>query len=129
MVTWVLIAASAAASAGLTNPSSRTIVSVTVLESGELAPQDVGIDPPGRCKGYRPTGQQVQRWFRAARRVPVSSWLEMDRSQCWARGTLKTADGKSYRWDLDQAGLGTITLTPTVGYYYKGKALPFKVGY
>ena len=98
MVIWVL---SAAALAGVNRPEPLKIVSVTILESGHLAPEDVGIDAPDRCKFYHPTRQQVLRWFTHARRVAVATWMELDRPQCWARGMLTTADGKSYRWDLD----------------------------
>ena len=95
----------------------------------------IGIDPEpqreypsGYCKRFDLNSRQVIAWFSKARRVPVAKTIEADRSPCFARGTLHTATGGPYRWELDQAGLGTIIRPAADNIYFLGRELPFKVG-
>jgi hypothetical protein len=109
-------------------PAPLRVAAVTVTAVGQADPANAGTDPPGRCRPFRPTAREVLAWFRAARRVPVAATVEADRSQCLARGVLTAGDGRRYRWELDQAGLAAVTLSPTASAYFLGRALPFRVG-
>ncbi|MDE1147575.1 MAG: hypothetical protein PW843_13315 [Azospirillaceae bacterium] len=50
---------------------------------------------------------------------------ELDWTQCFAKGTLTTADGKTYTWDLDRSGRGQVHVSGEVSAYLSGAELPF----
>ena len=124
MVIFALLMASHATSVD-TKPVR--IVSVEVVEIAVALSQNAGIDKPDRCKAYRPSAQQVLMWFNAARPVQAATALESDQSQCLARGTLRTSNGRRYRWELDQAGIGIIDKPAGKSQYFSGHPLPFRV--
>lgn len=86
------------------------IRSVAVVRSGYA----VGpvTDPSLRCSTFRPTAAQVRAYLTRARRVPdfPSADATIDMVPCRARGTVRFADGRRGRWEVEQARFGNITM-------------------
>lgn len=70
-------------------------------------------DPAFRCADFRPSATQIRRYLEKARRVPdyQSADATIDMVPCRARGTVRFADGRTGRWEVEQARFGNITVT------------------
>lgn len=102
---------------------SFRIASVGVTQTGIASPRQPGY-PLDRCKSFRPNARQVSAWFKSAHRVSVAATIEADREQCVARGTLRTIDGRSYKWEIDQAGLAVVVIPTADNLYFMGREFP-----
>jgi hypothetical protein len=107
-------------------PQSFDIRSVKVEKDAQWRSDPNGHQTPEQCARFHLTGHAALRWFRRAHEVTQHDWLErLDWTQCSASGTLSTADGHVYPWELDESGRAEIRLSPTVSVYLSGPELPF----
>lgn len=88
-------------------PTSIRIRSVTRDAIWHADP--IGQQAPESCAGFRLSSRAALHWFTRAREVAQHEWLhELDWTQCSAEGTLHTSDGRTFRWELDQAGRASV---------------------
>ena len=107
-------------------PTSLRIRSVTVTRDA-IWHADPGQQTPASCADFRLSGGAALRWFTQAREVAQHEWLhELDWTQCSAEGTLRTSDGRTLKWELDQAGRARIIVSPTVSVLLGGPELPMR---
>ena len=108
-------------------PTSLRIRSVTVTREAIWHADPNGQQTPASCAGFRLSDQAALRWFNQAREVAQHEWLhELDWTQCSAEGTLRTSDGRTLTWELDQAGRARIIVSPTVSVFLGGPELPMR---
>jgi len=108
-------------------PTSIRIRSVTVTRDAIWNADPNGRQTPESCAGFRLSNWAALRWFTRAREVPRHEWLhELDWTQCSAEGTLRTSDGRTFRWELDQAGRARIIVSPTASVFLGGPELPIR---
>ena len=108
-------------------PTSIRIRSVTVTRDAIWHVDPNGWQTPKSCAGFRLSGRAALRWFTRAREVARHEWLhEFDWTQCSAEGTLRTGDGRTFRWELDQAGRARIVVSPTASVFLGGPELPMR---
>ncbi len=107
-------------------PTSFSVQSVLVTADGQWHADPNGRQTPAQCARFHLSRPAALRWFEQSHEVTERDWLEqLDWTQCAARGTLVTGDGRHYGWELDQAGRGRVILSPTVSVYLGGRELPF----
>ena len=107
-------------------PQSFAVRQVSVLTSGQWRPDPNGHETAADCRRFRPTSAAMLRWFARSREVSKQAWLEeLDWTQCSAGGTLVTDRGRTYRWEVDQAGRAQVTIDANVTVYLGGRDLPF----
>jgi hypothetical protein len=107
-------------------PRSFDIRSVKVEKDGQWRSDPNGHQTQEQCARFHLSADSAMRWFRRAREVTQHDWLErLDWTQCSASGTLPTADGHVYPWELDESGRAEIRLSSTVSVYLSGPELPF----
>ena len=86
------------------------IRSVTIEQSGYAATpvREPGLD----CATFRPSAAQIRAYLGKAKRVPdyQSADATIDMVPCKARGTVRFADGRRGRWEVEQARFGNITV-------------------
>ena len=123
----ILVLLAALMPAGLAaRPTSLRIRSVTVTRDA-IWHADPGQQTPASCADFRLSGGAALRWFTQAREVAQHEWLhELDWTQCSAEGTLRTSDGRTLKWELDQAGRARIIVSPTVSVLLGGPELPMR---
>ncbi len=118
ILTAALLAAAAGAAA---MPTSFRVVSARVARSGVYRAGPVSAQTPAECARFALSNRAALRYFARAREVDEHTWREaLDWTPCSAAGTLRTGDGKTYRWAIDQSGRTTITVTGRVAVYLDG---------
>ncbi|TWB16641.1 hypothetical protein FBZ89_11351 [Nitrospirillum amazonense] len=107
-------------------PTSFVIKRVHVEQAGIWQEKSDGDETRERCARFHLSDKAATRWFAKAKEVTEHAWREeLDWTQCFAKGTLTTADGKTYAWDLDRSGRGQVKVSDTVSTYLSGPELPF----
>ena len=108
-------------------PTSLGIRGVTVTRDAIWHADPNGQQTPESCAGFRLSSRAALRWFTRAREVAQHQWLhELDWTQCSAEGTLRTSDGRTLKWELDQAGRARIIVSPTAFVFLGGPELPMR---
>ncbi|HEY0205424.1 MAG TPA: hypothetical protein VGC15_14870, partial [Acetobacteraceae bacterium] len=106
-------------------PTSLDIRGVTVTRDAIWHADPNGRQTPESCAGFRLSSRAALRWFTRAREATQHEWLhELDWTQCSAEGTLHTSDGRTLKWELDQAGRARIIVSPTAFVFLGGPELP-----
>lgn len=106
-------------------PVSFRVFSAHVGSSGVFSAEPASGQKPADCARFRLSDRAALRYFAAAREVDEHRWREaLDWTQCSAAGTLRTGDGKTYRWTIDQSGRGLITVAAHVAVYLDGPEFP-----
>ncbi|MEC4593989.1 hypothetical protein VPG91_23520 [Nitrospirillum amazonense] len=122
LVTLLLVAQASAQA----KPTSFVIKRVHVEQAGLWQEKSDGDETRERCARFHLSDKAATRWFAKAKEVTEHAWREeLDWTQCFAKGTLTTADGKTYAWDLDRSGRGQVKVSDTVSTYLSGPELPF----
>ncbi|TWB48824.1 hypothetical protein [Nitrospirillum viridazoti] len=122
LVTLLLVAQAPAQA----KPTSFVIKRVHVEQAGIWQEKSDGDETRERCARFHLSDKAATRWFAKAKEVTEHAWREeLDWTQCFAKGTLTTADGKTYAWDLDRSGRGQVKVSDTVSTYLSGPELPF----
>ena len=107
-------------------PQSFAVRQVSVLAAGQWRPDPNGHETAEECRRFRPTSAAMLRWFARSREVSRQAWLEqLDWTQRSASGTLVTDRGRTYCWQVDQAGRAEVTIDAGVSVYLCGRELPF----
>ncbi len=102
-------------------PTSFRVVAAHVERSGVFSAKAADGQTPAQCARFRLSDRAALRYFARAREVDEHTWREaLDWTPCSALGTLRTGDGKTYRWAIDQSGRGLITVTPHVAVFLDG---------
>lgn len=102
-------------------PVSFRVVAAHVVRSGVFSAAPANGQTPADCARFRLSDRAALRYFASAREVDEHRWREaLDWTQCSAVGTLRTGDGKTYRWTIDQSGRGLITVTAQVAVFLDG---------
>jgi len=110
---------------------SRGVENLTIDESGRSGRSD-SIE---KCKNFKPTEQQIKRFF--SRAVPVERHFVVDdwHSPCYADGTISFAGGGAGKWRLYSSGTAILfwSFGEDVVYLYNGRnngwSDPFECGY
>ena len=107
-------------------PQSFAVKEVRVTVTGQWRADPNGHETAAQCAAFHPTPTALLRWFAASREVSRQQWLEeLDWTQCSASGILLTDRGRTYRWELDQAGRARVAIDANVSVYLGGRELPF----
>ena len=118
----VLLGAASAVSA---MPAAFRVVVAHVAEQGVFSAKPGGGQTPAQCARFRLSDRAALRYFARAREVDEHRWREqLDWTQCSAAGALRTGDGKTYRWTIDQSGRGLIAVTSQVSVFLDGPEFP-----
>ncbi|QYE36504.1 hypothetical protein KZX46_11595 [Polymorphobacter sp. PAMC 29334] len=123
MVVRIALAAVAltVAAGAVAMPVSFRVVSAHVVHTGVFSAEPANGQTPAQCARFHLSDRAALRYFVKAREVDEHRWREaLDWTQCSAAGTLRTGDGKSYGWTIDQSGRGLITVTANVSVYLDG---------
>ncbi len=106
---------------------SFTIERVTVAQEGQWHPDPNWQQTPELCARLQLSAIAGLGWFRQAREVSRQVWLhELDCTQCSVSGTLRTRDGRTLPWELDQSGRGRVAITSELSAYFAGPELPLR---
>ena len=115
-----------ASSPAIAGPHSFCADAVKVTEAGHWSPNRYGADTRQHCARFRPSDAEVKRWFKRARVVTKSYWLEQTEwTQCSATGTALSR-GQAYTWFLDQSGRGSVSPPRKEDVYLSGPELAFR---
>ena len=108
-------------------PMSLGIRGVTVTRDEIWHGDPNGQQTPESCAGFRLSSRAGLRWFMRAREVTRHQWLhELDWTQCSAERTLRTSDGRTLKWELDQAGRARSIVSPVASVFLGGPELPMR---
>ncbi len=114
----VLLGAATALSA---MPATFRVVSAHVVRDGLFSRAPDQGQTPAECGRFKLSDRAALRYFVHAREVDEHRWREaLDWTQCSAAGTLRTGDGKTYHWTIDQSGRGLIAVTDKVSVFLDG---------
>ncbi len=127
LVSALMATAAAAFEDAVARPVSFTIERVTVAQEGQRRPDPNGHQTPQLCARFHLSGTAGLRWFRQAHEVSRQVWLhELDWMQCSVSGRLRTRDGRTLPWELDQSGRGRVAITSELSAYFAGPELPLR---
>lgn len=87
--------------------TSREIKEVKILHSGITHNPDIRIQQ--ECKKFKPTIQQIKRFFNKAYPVPRSFGAHDRYSPCYADGTIIFEKFGMVTWSITSGGVGTIS--------------------
>ena len=128
LVAMLLAIAGAVPEDAVARPVSFTIERVAVAQEGQWRPDPNGQQTPELCARCQLSATAGLRWFRRAREVSRQVRLHdyLDWTQCSVSGTLRTRDGRTLPWELDQSGRGRVPITSELSVYFAGPELPLR---
>lgn len=91
------------------NCHARTVTNIEIKAVGMNNSNDKNA--AGACKQFRPTKNQIVRFFNKAYPVEAHMLTEERYSSCYAEGKLDFSDGHSGKWILYSSGIATFIFT------------------
>ncbi|MEJ8812222.1 hypothetical protein WKW77_14155 [Variovorax ureilyticus] len=84
----------------------RTVIAVQISEAGKS--EDEGAWETRECEAFRPTKDEVKRFFLKAYPVPEKMGLHDRYSPCYAKGSIEFSDNTRGRWKIRSSGIGVL---------------------
>ena len=107
MVTCCLIFSAQATTAATSKRiKARTIAEISISETGKS--DDDNERENTACKDFKPTKNDVRRFFLKSYPVPAKIGLHDRYSPCYAKGSIEFSDNTRGTWKISSSGNGTL---------------------
>ena len=87
---------------------ARSIKSITIQAVGQFLDEGKGVDAATECEKFKPTANQIERFF--TRAFPATDYLRSEKryTPCYAMGKMTFGDNISADWILYSSGVAQL---------------------